>query len=172
MIERPIGLRDHGIGLALCVAYVSVLLATASAIGMARDEGMYVQAAESYGGWLARLWHEAKAALQQDAIDQAFRVNREHPPLMKLSFGIGHLAQERWHWFSTESAAFRFAGMLSAGLLVWLIYIFGARVFGRAAGVFAALAYALLPRPFYHSHLNAFDVPITLANTAVIYAHY
>jgi 4-amino-4-deoxy-L-arabinose transferase-like glycosyltransferase len=172
MTERPVGLRDHGVGLALCVAYVSVLLGTASAIGMSRDEGIYVQAAESYAGWVARLWHEPKAALEQGAIDQAFRVNREHPPLMKVLFGVGHLAQERWHLFSTESASFRFAGMLSAGLLVWLIYIFGARVFGRTAGLFAALAYALLPRPFYHSHLNAFDVPITLANTAVIYAYY
>lgn len=170
--SRPIGLRDHGVGLALCIGYVAVLLFTASEIGLSRDEGIYAQAAESYGGWLAQLWHEPKAALEPGAIDQAFRVNREHPPLMKLLFGVGHLAQERWHVFSTESAAFRFAGMLSAGLLVWLIYVFGARVFGRTAGLFAALTYALLPRPFYHAHLNAFDVPIALANTAVIYAYY
>lgn len=171
-MKSPIGWRDHLLGLALCVAYVAVLLATASAIGMARDEGMYVQAGESYGGWLAQLWHEPKAALEQDAIDRAFRVNREHPPLMKLLFGLGHLAHERWHSFANESASFRFAGMLSAGLLLWVIYLFGARVFGRSAGLFAACVYALLPRPFYHSHLNAFDVPITLANTVVIYAYY
>jgi Dolichyl-phosphate-mannose-protein mannosyltransferase len=171
-MTRRIGARDHLLGLALCAAYVAVLLSTAQAIGLARDEGMYVQAGEAYGGWLAQLWHDPKAALQQESIDRALRVNREHPPLMKFLFGLGHLAQERWHLFPSESASFRFAGMLSAGLLVWLIYIFGARVFGRAAGLFAALAYALLPRPFYHAHLNAFDVPITLANTAVIYAYY
>jgi 4-amino-4-deoxy-L-arabinose transferase-like glycosyltransferase len=170
--DSRIGLRDHGLGLALCIGYVSVLLFTASAVGLSRDEGIYAQAAESYGAWLELLWHEPKAALEPGAIDQAFRFNREHPPLMKLLFGAGHLAQERWQLFSTESAAFRFAGMLSAGLLIWLIYIFGARVFGRTAGLFAALAYALLPRPFYHAHLNAFDVPITLANTAVIYAYF
>jgi hypothetical protein len=171
-MTRPIGFRDHLLGLALCAAYVAVLLSTASAIGLARDEGMYVQAGESYGGWLAQLWHDPKAALQQDSIDRALRVNREHPPLMKFLFGLGHLAHERWHLFPNESASFRFGGMLCAGLLIWLIYIFGTRVFGRAAGLFAALAYALLPRPFYHAHLNAFDVPITLANTAVIYAYY
>jgi 4-amino-4-deoxy-L-arabinose transferase-like glycosyltransferase len=170
--QRGLGWRNHLIGLALCVAYVSVLLATAPDVGMSRDEGMYVTAGEAYGGWLAQLWHEPSVALERDSIDRAFRVNREHPPLMKMLFGLGHLAQERWHLFSAESSSFRFAGMLSAGLLVWLIYIFGTRAFGRAAGLFAALAYALLPRPFYHSHLNAFDVPITLANTAVIYAYY
>jgi hypothetical protein len=47
----------------------------------------------------------------------------------------------------------------------------GARAYGRRAGLFAALAYALLPRPFYHAHLNAFDVPITLALTLVVYAY-
>jgi hypothetical protein len=164
--------KVHAIGLALCVAYVSVLLATASDIGLSRDEGMYVSAADAYAGWLERLWHEPKLALEQGAIDQAFRVNREHPPLMKMLFGIGHLAQMRWHVFPTESASYRFAGMLSAGLLIWLIFVFGTRVYGRAAGLFAAGAFALLPRPFYHAHLNAFDLPIALANTTVIYAYY
>ena len=62
--------------------------------------------------------------------------------------------------------------MVTAGLLLWLILIFGTRLYGRRAGVFAALAFALLPRPFYHAHLDAFDIPITLATTAVTYAYY
>jgi 4-amino-4-deoxy-L-arabinose transferase-like glycosyltransferase len=45
-------------------------------------------------------------------------------------------------------------------------------LYGRGAGLFAALSYALLPRPFYHAHLNAFDIPITCASTFVIYAYY
>ncbi|HKU41815.1 MAG TPA: glycosyltransferase family 39 protein, partial [Polyangiales bacterium] len=163
--------RDHAIGFALCAAYVAVLLHTAPDLGMSRDEGMYVAAAEAYGGWLELLFREPKRALEQEAIDAAFRINREHPPLFKLLFGVGFLAQRAWHPFSYDSSAYRFAGMLSAGLLLWLIYICGARFLGRAAGAFAALAFALLPRPFYHAHLNAFDVPITLANTAVVYAY-
>jgi 4-amino-4-deoxy-L-arabinose transferase-like glycosyltransferase len=166
-----IGRRDHLIGLALCVGYVLLLLHTAPDLGMSRDEGMYVQAAEAYGGWVELLWRDPKQALTQEAIDQAFRVNREHPPLFKLLSGLGFLAQRAWHPFKYDSSAYRFAGMLSAGLLLWLIYVFGARLYGRAAGAFAAVAFALLPRPFYHAHLNAFDVPITLANTAVIYAY-
>jgi hypothetical protein len=35
---RGIGVRDHRLGLTLCGAYVAVLLSTASAIGLARDE--------------------------------------------------------------------------------------------------------------------------------------
>jgi len=169
---QPTGLRDHALGLALCLVYVAVLLGTASELGLARDEGMYVQAAEIYGRWLELLVREPSVALTQEAIDQAFRVNREHPPLAKLLFALGHLVQQKYGLFATESASYRFAGMLSAGLLLWLIYVFGTRVYERMAGLFAALAYALLPRPFYHAHLDAFDVPITLAATAVTYAYH
>jgi 4-amino-4-deoxy-L-arabinose transferase-like glycosyltransferase len=169
MKRRP-GL--HAVGLLSCIAYVAVLMHTAGAIGLSRDEGIYVDAAQHYAGWLELLAHDPSAALERGNSDAAFQTNHEHPPLMKLLFGLGFLAHRKLELFSTDSLAFRFAGMLSAGLLVWLIYVFGARLYGRNAGLFAAMTYALLPRPFYHAHLNAFDVPIALASTAVMYAYY
>ena len=164
--------HDRLIGPALATAYVALLVSTANSIGLARDEGMYVDAARRYAAWLQLLWREPRRALQQASIDASFVANHEHPPLMKLLFGLGDLVQRAHPLFSTESLAFRFAGMLSAGLLVWVIYAFGARLYGKSAGLFAALAYALLPRPFYHSHLCAFDVPITLMSTATTFAYY
>ncbi|MEY4579843.1 MAG: hypothetical protein RL701_4546, partial [Pseudomonadota bacterium] len=165
-------LRDHAVGLALSCAYFMLLLRTADAIGLARDEGIYVHAADRYAGWLELLWRAPREALTRATIDAAFAVNHEHPPLMKLLFGLGQLLQSHTHVFGTDSLGYRAAGMLSASLLLWLIYIFGTRLYGRSAGLFAALTYALLPRPFYHAHLNAFDVPITCASTLVIYAYY
>jgi 4-amino-4-deoxy-L-arabinose transferase-like glycosyltransferase len=162
----------HGVGLALCAGYVALLMHTAGAIGLSRDEGMYVDAAQQYARWLEALAQDGHRALERGAIDAAFQANHEHPPLMKLLFGLGYLAHQKLGLFASDSLSFRFAGMLSAGLLLWLIYAFGTRLYGQRAGVFAALAYALLPRPFYHAHLNAFDVPITLASTAVTYAYY
>jgi hypothetical protein len=91
---------------------------------------------------------------------------------MKTLFAWSYLADQKLSLFTRDSLAFRFPGMLSAGLLLWLILIFGTRLYGRRAGLFAALAYALLPRPFYHAHLDAFDVPIALAVTAVTYAYW
>ncbi len=165
-------LRDHAVGLSLCVLYIALLCHTAGAIGLARDEGIYVDAANNYGAWFELLLRDRHAALDQGASDHFFRVNHEHPPLMKMLFAAGHLAQQKWQLFPLESLSYRFGGMLSAGLLLWLIYIFGTRLYGRTAGLFAALAYALLPRPFYHAHLDAFDVPITCAVTCVTYAYY
>jgi hypothetical protein len=164
--------RDHALGLGLCVLYIALLLGTADSIGLGRDEGIYVDAAQRYAGWLELLYKTPAAALERAAIDAAFSANHEHPPLLKLLFGLGHLAQRELHIFGSDSQSFRFAGMLSAGSLLWIIYLFGTRLYGRTAGIFAALSFALLPRPFYHAHLNAFDMPITCASTLVLYNYY
>lgn len=163
--------RDHAIGAALCIAYVAVLLYTAPAIGMSRDESMYVSAAQSYAGWIEQLVKDPAAALQQDTIDRAWRVNNEHPSLPKTLFALSYLLDKQLGVFTRVSLPFRFVGMLSAGLLLWLIHIMGTRLWNRRVGLFAACAFALLPRPFYHAHLNAFDIPITLATTVVTYAY-
>jgi hypothetical protein len=170
-VKHAVTRLDHAIGAALAVAYVAVLLYTAPALGLARDEGIYVWAAETYARWYQALFDDPSAALSQTVIDAHWRANREHPALVKTLFAFCHLLDQRFDLFSRDSLAFRFPGMLSAGLLLWLIHVFGTRLYGRGAGLFAACAYALLPRPFYHAHLDAFDVPIVLAVTAVSYAY-
>ncbi len=163
---------DHAIGAGLCLLYVAVLLYTAPAIGLSRDEGTYVVAGKAYAGWFEQLANDPSAALTRASIDAAWKVNHEHPSLVKSLFALSYMVDDKLGIFTRESLPFRFVGMLSAGLLLWLIHIFGTRLYGRRAGLFAALAYALLPRPFYHAHLDCFDVPITLAVTAVTYAYF
>lgn len=162
---------DHAIGAALALIYVAVLLATASDLGLSRDESIYVIAAERYASWFEQLGSDPAAALQQQSIDRAWKFNNEHPALVKSLFALSYLADRALGIFPRASLPFRFPGMLSAGLLLWLIHVFGTRLYNRRVGLFAALAYALLPRPFYHAHLDCFDVPITLAVTAVTYAY-
>jgi len=162
---------DHGIGAALMLLYVAVLLYTASAIGLSRDEGSYVEAAQSYAGWFQQLASDPGAATERAAIDRAWKVNHEHPALVKSLFGLSYLLDKELGLLTGESQPFRLIGMLSAGLLLWLIHIFGTRFYNRRVGLFAALAFAALPRPFYHAHLDCFDLPITLAVTAVAYAY-
>ncbi len=170
---RPrIGWRDHTLGLVLGLAYVILLWATAGDLAMARDEGFYVRAGESYAAWFTTLFEDSSEALDPAFIDARWEYNHEHPALIKSLFALSWIAQEKWDVFPTDSMAFRFPAMVMAGLLLWLIYIFGARVFGRRAGVFAALAFALVPRVFYHAHLDAFDVPIVLMVTLCVYTYW
>ncbi len=171
---RRIGWRDHALGLALCVTYVILLLGTTSEIGMSRDEGFYVEAADRYGAWFELLFEDPDRAMLPEVVSapQHWAYNNEHPSLAKSMFALFHLADEHWDLFDEPSTGYRFFGMLSAGLLLWLIYIFGARAYGRQVGAFAAIAFALLPRVFYHAHLDAFDVPIVLMMTLVTYCYW
>ncbi|MCC6873858.1 MAG: glycosyltransferase family 39 protein [Sandaracinaceae bacterium] len=139
---------------------------------MSRDEGFYVDAADRYGAWLELFWTDASRATERAAVDAHWEVNHEHPSLAKSMFALFHLADEKWDLFPVPSMGYRFFGMLTGGLLLWLIYIFGARAFGRLVGAFAAAAFALMPRIFYHSHLDCFDVPIVLMMTLVTYCYW
>ncbi len=179
-----LGWRDHAVGLALCVSYVALLLATSHGLGMSRDESFYVTAGERYGAWIEAVWEDSDRALERGAIDSAWSYNSEHPALTKTLFALSWIAQQHWpglrakiglspkKLFADDSMAFRFPGMLHAGLLLWLIYVFGARGWGRFAGLFGAAAYALMPQPNYHAHLDCFDVPIALMLTLCTYAYW
>lgn len=180
-----VGLRDHLVGAAIGAAYMVVLLLTAGDLAMSRDESFYVVAAEDYGNWYAQVFSDPEQAFTREAIDRHWAFNNEHPALVKTVFAWTWLLDQRG-WpalreavglepgtlFSQPSNAYRFGGMLSAGLTLWLIYIFGARAADRRLGLFAALAFASLPRVFYHAHLDCFDVPIVLMVTWVTYAYW
>jgi 4-amino-4-deoxy-L-arabinose transferase-like glycosyltransferase len=170
--SRALRRRDHVVGAVLCVSYVALLLWTAPDLAMSRDESFYVHASKNIAGWITELFADPTAALGRESIDRAWRYNWEHPAWMKLTFAWSWLAHDHLGLFPTESLAFRFPGMLSAGLLVWLIYAWGASVMARRSALFSAVAFATMPRVFYHSHLDCFDVPIAFFVTLTAYAYW
>jgi 4-amino-4-deoxy-L-arabinose transferase-like glycosyltransferase len=60
--------------------------------------------------------------------------------------------------------------MVVSALAVGLIYVWGRLALGRRAGLVAALAFALLPRVFFHAHLACFDVPVAALWLATAFA--
>lgn len=167
---RPILL--HCVGALLCATYVVVLMGTAGDLAMSRDESFYVHAAELYANWFEVLADDPGQAFEQATIDRYWKYNHEHPALAKSAFALSWLAHQKWDLFSSDTLAFRFPAMLSAGLLLWLLVVWGGRARGLVCGVVAALAMALLPRFFYHAHLNCFDVPIVTAVAACAYCYW
>lgn len=141
-------------------------------------------------------------AMERPNVDSMWQPNSEHPSLMKsgfalswiyfwktwptglvelfsrawitkpLAWGVAAVAKSVPKLFVEESAAFRFPGMVAGGLILYVTYLFGAEVRGRAAGLFAALFYAALPRPFFDAHLAGFDAAAALAWLAVAYAYW
>ncbi|HZU84493.1 MAG TPA: glycosyltransferase family 39 protein [Polyangiaceae bacterium] len=172
-LPAQIGWRDHAIGAGLGLAYLAWLLATARAIGFPRDESIYFHAASQYAGWWRTLLERPHAALEPGAIDAAFSMNREHPALMKTLFGLSEwLFHQKWRVFADASAAYRMPGSASAAVAVWTTYLFGARAWGRRAGLIAAALLAAMPRVFFHAHLACFDVPITAVWIVCVYVHW
>ena len=159
-------------GLLLAAAFLAVLLATAGDVGFARDEGFYFQAAREYQRWFDLLADDPGRAIGADAVAAHWRTNSEHPALMKVLFGLSHRLLHDGLGLLQPSTAYRVPGMLAACLAVYLLFIWGTAVAGRAAGFFAAAAFALMPRVFYHAHLACFDVPITAVWLLTCYLYW
>ncbi len=170
--SRSLTRRDHVVGIVLCVSYVALLLHTAPDLAMSRDESFYAHAAKNIASWIGELLTDPVQAVGREGIDRAWRYNWEHPALMKVAFASSWLLHSYLGIFTLDSTALRFPGMLTAGLLLWLIYAWGASVMDRRAALFGALAFAMMPRVFYHSHLDCFDVPIAFFSTLTAYAYW
>ena len=171
------GWTDHLIGVALAAVTVAVLVATMD-LGFTRDEGYYFKAAELYLGWFKELaghleaGSDWRASFEQASIDRHWGYNGEHPALPKALFGLSAWVFHEWLGWLSYSTAMRLPAALCAGLLSYLVYLFGAQRWGRAQGAFAAAATLLMPRPFFHAHLACFDYPMTLMWFLVLYGYW
>ncbi|MEZ4315761.1 MAG: hypothetical protein R3F14_47700, partial [Polyangiaceae bacterium] len=140
---------DAAIALALGVGYVAVLLKSVATLGYARDEGFYFHASSAYGRWLVELWDAPGKATTAKAVDAAWSVNHEHPGLMKTLFALSNLLlHKKLGLFAMEGTSYRFPAMALSGGLLSLVYVWGAQVRSRAAGVVAAIALGAMPRFF------------------------
>ncbi len=164
---------DPLLAVTLGAAYVVLLLSTVGDLGYARDEGFYYQAARSYERWFDLLLSDPGAALERQAVDRYWGVNHEHPALMKSLFALSlRYLHDRWQWFSEAGTAARFPGMVVSALGVSVCYVWGRQALSRMAGLVAALLFALMPRVFYHSHLDCFDVPVASLLVVTTYAYW
>ncbi|HKO94447.1 MAG TPA: glycosyltransferase family 39 protein [Polyangiaceae bacterium] len=156
--------------LGLFSGYLAALLSTVRDLGYSRDEGFYFHAARGYGKWFKLLFSDSQQALERSVLDSYWQENHEHPALMKSLF----YASQRFFegvLFEERGTAYRFPTMVLSALAVAITFVWGRRVFGRAGGVVAALAFACMPRVFYHSHLSCFDLPIAALWLFVAYAY-
>ena len=164
---------DHLIGATLAVVYLVVLVHTARGIGYARDEGFYFRASSAYAAWFELFFRDPAAAIQRTTVDAYWSNNHEHPAFVKSVFGLSWtFLFKKWHLFAEEGTSYRFGGMCFAAGGVWLIYLWGARARSRTVGIVAALLFALMPRIFYHAHLDCFDVPIAVMWTLCAYCYW
>ncbi|HYI01744.1 ArnT family glycosyltransferase [Hyalangium sp.] len=169
---RPATREERLIAVGLwALAFIAFLLVE-RAVGFVRDEGIYFTAAESYAGWFRRLFTQPMTALKDAAIVGAWDVNHEHPALMKELFGLSHLLFHQTLGWLRPATAFRLPALAMAALVPALTFLLGSAVFGRAAGLFAALSFLLVPRHLFNAELACFDMPVAAMWLLVVYTFW
>jgi hypothetical protein len=170
--ERP-DRHDAALAAGLGLAYVVLLLRTSPSVGYARDEGFYSYAAAAVERWFELFGVEGAEPFGQRAIDAHFGPVHEHPGLMKTLFALSrHFLHEGLGLFPDPGTALRFPGMLMGGIAVAVLYLWGRQAAGRAAGVVAALAFALMPHVFFHAHLAGLDLGAAAMWLLTSYLYY
>ncbi|HYO51318.1 ArnT family glycosyltransferase, partial [Archangium sp.] len=163
---------ERWLALGLWVMGFVALWATESAVGFTRDESVYFHAGESYARWFQQLFREPARALTDTAIVRAWDYNHEHPVLMKVLFGLSHLLFHDTLGWVRSAAAFRIPAFALSALVPTLTFLLGSAVYGRTAGLFAALSFLLVPRQYFNAELACFDMPIAAMWLLVVYAFW
>jgi Dolichyl-phosphate-mannose-protein mannosyltransferase len=165
----PLTRLDRAVSWALFAAGFGVLLLVEAAVGFTRDESVYFAAAESYARWFQLLWERPGVALTDAAIVRAWDVNHEHPVLLKSLFGLSHLLFHDTLGWARDATAYRLPAFAFAALIPLLVYRMGVGLSGRAAALFAAVSFLLVPRQLFNSVLSCFDVPVATMWLWVVY---
>lgn len=172
--DRSTTHRDRLTARALALAAFLLLLFSQQTTGFVRDESIYFHAGEQYARWYRLLFSQPGVALDDAMIRRhfdGFENNFEHPALMKTLFGASHaLFFERLR-LVRPATAHRLPALLLAACIPALLFLFGARVFDRRVGVFAAVSFFAVPRQLFNAELAAFDMPVAAMWLATAWAY-
>nr|WP_153867929.1 MULTISPECIES: glycosyltransferase family 39 protein [Myxococcaceae] len=164
--------QERWTAFALWALALLALLLTERAVGYVRDESVYFAAGQSYAAWLRLLVHAPALALQDASIVRFFEENHEHPVLMKLLFGLSHAVLHEELGLMRPATAFRLPALALNALIPALVYRMGSSLWGRTAGLFAALSFFLVPRQLFNAELACFDMPVAAMWLLVVYAFW
>jgi hypothetical protein len=179
--------RTQLVALAIGVLTTLLLAAGHRDVGYVRDEGIYFAASRHYAAWFGDVMREPSKALAKAGRDRRFRVNHEHPALLKSAAGISAAmfaraplqGTEDEHITDTggampimdEGAAMRLPAQIITGVGAALLFLAAAHWGTVFAGLLAAGGFVLLPHVWFHAGLHAFDVPVATAILAVVLAY-
>jgi len=89
--------------------------------------------------------------------------------LMKSLYGWSYALFHQTLGWVRPAAGFRLPAFAVAALIPALVHAWGSVLWGRRAGLFAALSFFVVPRHFFHAHLAAFDMPVASMWLLVVY---
>ena len=171
-MSRAPSRTDRRIAWALFFGSFALLWATEAAVGFVRDETVYFAAGEQVVRWLHYLLVAPGRAVSDAVTSQAFDFNHEHPLGMKLLFGLSWQLFHETLGLVRPAAGFRLPAFALASCIPAVLHAWGSVLYGRRAGLFAALCFLAVPRHFFHAHLACFDMPVAALWLLVVYAFW
>lgn len=171
-MSRAPSRTDGRIALGLFFGAFALLWATEAAVGFVRDETVYFAAAEQAARWLRYVLQAPSRAFTDAVTTQAFDFNHEHPTGMKFLFAVSFQLFHEGLGLLRPATAFRLPAFAVAASIPAVLHAWGSVLYGRRAGLFAALCFLAVPRHFFHAHLACFDMPVAAAWLWVVYAFW
>jgi 4-amino-4-deoxy-L-arabinose transferase-like glycosyltransferase len=171
-VSRAPSRTDRRIAVGLFFGAFFLLWATEAAVGFVRDETAYFAAAEQAARWLRYVFQAPNRAFTDALTTQAFDFNHEHPVGMKFLFGISFQLFHEVLGVLRPATAFRLPAFAVAASIPAVLHAWGSVLYGRRAGLFAALCFLAVPRHFFHAHLACFDMPVAAGWLWVVYAFW
>lgn len=133
--------------------------------GIAWDEPSYFHAADLHIAWIAELGTNInQGTIQQSLTDQNIKAawhwdpyHVPHPPFSRIVSGITRSVFSVW---LDKVSGYRLAPALFFALLVTVMFLWMKELFGRATGLFSALALIVMPNIFGFAHIAVTDLPL------------
>jgi len=152
------------LGILLVAGHFAFIASTWKGVGYVKDAGYYFGAARDNFGWYMNLVENISdgkplESFSERNITRYWDNNHQHPPLCKVLMGLNHQLWNKWIPLLNYSNSHDVAALLWMSLMLALMFAFTVEIAGRATAVFAVLVITLMPRLFFHTHINTFDVP-------------
>lgn len=109
-------MKDRLLALALAAGWLALLMSTTD-MGFTRDESFYFHHARVYTNWLTKLSRaegaELRRLLSRHEVKKVWKNNSEHPPLMKVLFGLSwkHLGAKQRAVSLDKSGEIKISGL-------------------------------------------------------------
>ncbi len=151
--------------------------ATLSDYGVTWDEPPYFHASDLHMRWFTGLVENmSRGELQKSLDDQTIKTawhwnpyNVPHPPFSRIISGFAQVISSP---FLDKFSAYRIGPALFFALLVTVMFLWMTELFGRATGLFSALAVTLTPNLFGYAHFAVTDLPLASMWFVTTYCFY
>src|SRR5688572_22301571 len=153
------------IPLVLFVGTLLLIGTTLKDYGVTWDEPPYFHASDLHMRWITGLAEnisrgELRKSLDDQTIKDAWHwnpYNVPHPPFSRIVSGFAQVISSP---FLDKFSAYRLGPALFFAVLVTVMFLWMQELFGRATGLFSALAVVLTPNLFGYAHFAVTDLPL------------